>query len=72
MAVDSKSWLGKNQREVEQRLRKLEGFGSSTNFRIKANGTLQLLNTTDSLYHSIWIEDVGGIPTFKIADTGEA
>jgi hypothetical protein len=40
------------------------------NYRFKTD-VFQIKNTTDDKFHTAWIEDVNGVPTFKIAITGE-
>ena len=48
------------------------GGTADTNFRITAAGVFQIKNTTDSKYHTAWLEDDGaGSPVLKIAETGE-
>jgi hypothetical protein len=43
---------------------------TNTNYRI-SSGVFQLKNVTDGKYHTVWIEDVSGTPSFKLASTGE-
>lgn len=49
----------------------ISGGGANANFRVKSGGEMQLLNVTDSKWHSIWIQDVQGTPTIMVASTGE-
>lgn len=45
---------------------------TGSNFRIKTDGTFQILNTTDSKFHAPWIETSLGKPKQKLQTTGEA
>ena len=44
----------------------------NANFRFKDAGTFQILNVTDSKYHSIWFESEDGKPVLKWAENGES
>lgn len=62
--------LDKSTTELNTLLADVDG-NSGTNFRI-TDGVFQIKNTTDSKYHTAWIETVDGNPTLLIAETGES
>ena len=45
---------------------------SDSNFRIKTDGTLQIVNATDNKFHAPWLETSNGKPKQKFQTTGEA
>ena len=44
---------------------------AATNWRTKADGTLQLKNITDGLYHDIYVQDKSGSAALQVALVGE-
>lgn len=62
-------WADKINDSID-RLNQLEA-GLNSNFRFYGGTTLQMYNTTSGKWHTIWIENIGGVNVIKLADIGD-